>query len=123
MIVINFIFKVIFKTLLLAIWLWPITLPLGYCVAVGMALGWDNMREAGVGLMLILPAIVVFYILRWDYRRGGGDGKFNTILDEDNYEDYSPSEIQGNYVSGGLDRIDGIYFGFSHFEADHLEII
>jgi hypothetical protein len=84
MIVINFILKVILKTLLVAAWLWPITLPLGYCVAVGMVLGWDNMREAGVGLMLILPAIVVFNILRWDYRRGGGDGKFNTMAESIN---------------------------------------
>jgi hypothetical protein len=122
MIVINFIFKVIFKTSLLAVWLWPITLPLGYCVAVGMALGWDNMREAGVGLMLILPAIVVFYILRWDYRRGGGDGKFNTILDEDNFT----PEIQGNNVFAGLggdDGDNGYICGLSYYEADFVGLI
>jgi hypothetical protein len=117
MIVINFTLKIILKALLVAARLWPITLPLGYCAVVGMVLGWDNLRHAAGGVMLISAFIIVFYILRWDFRRGrGGDGKFNAILDED---DFSP-QFQVSTDDSFLTDNDEFFCGLSQYEADFV---
>jgi ABC-type Fe3+ transport system permease subunit len=116
MIVINFIFKVIFKTLLVAVRSAVIAIPIGYVVARGVGSGWENMGAAWGGAALIFALMMVVSNIVEGFKNGWGgtqssDQKFNTILDEGDSVLSSDDDFKWDDDYSGLSLVEADLYG------------